>query len=87
MTDAIGLLAACLVLATFSMRTMWWLRLTAMGSNIAFIWYGLAMGLLPIWLLHAILLPLNAWRCVRAWKEMPQKGGFAPAERQRSRQA
>lgn len=63
MTDAIGLLAATLVLATFSMKTMLWLRLTAIASNIAFIWYGVTLDLVPIWGLHAMLLPMNLWRC------------------------
>jgi hypothetical protein len=38
------------------------LRIAALGSNVAFVAYGLALGLMPVWLLHAILLPLNARR-------------------------
>jgi len=38
--DAIGYLAAALVLATFSMRSMGRLRLLALASNLAFIAYG-----------------------------------------------
>ncbi|MEM6624258.1 MAG: hypothetical protein AAF674_18705 [Pseudomonadota bacterium] len=67
MTDVVGLVAAGLVLATFSMKTMFWLRMTAIASNIAFIWYGISMDLMPIWALHAVLLPLNVWRCARPW--------------------
>lgn len=57
-----GFLAALLVLATFSVKTMLPLRLLGIASNLAFIIYGLMTGALPIWLLHAILLPLNLWR-------------------------
>jgi hypothetical protein len=52
--------AACLVFATFYMRDMMALRTLALCSNLAFIIYRL--GLVPIWLLHALLLPVNAWR-------------------------
>jgi hypothetical protein len=60
--DAIGFIAACLVFATFYMRDMITLRTLALCSNLAFIIYGLGLGLVPIWLLHAVLLPVNAWR-------------------------
>jgi hypothetical protein len=42
------------------------LRLAALASNVAFIAYGLALGLTPIWLLHALLVPLNGYRLVEA---------------------
>ncbi|MEM1275747.1 MAG: hypothetical protein AAGH74_04410 [Pseudomonadota bacterium] len=67
MTDAIGFLASSLVLMTFSMKTMGALRLVAIFSNIAFISYGVMLDLAPIWMLHALLLPINAWRCVGGW--------------------
>jgi hypothetical protein len=38
----------------------------ALGSNVAFIAYGLALGLTPVWLLHAVLLPVNASRLTEA---------------------
>jgi hypothetical protein len=60
--DAIGFIAACLVFATFYVRDMMALRTLALCSNLAFIIYGLGHGLMPIWLLHALLLPVNAWR-------------------------
>jgi hypothetical protein len=31
-----------------------------------FIAYALGLGLVPIWVLHAILLPLNVWRLAQA---------------------
>jgi hypothetical protein len=57
--DAIGYLAAALVLFAFHQKQMVPLRIAALSSNVAFIAYGLAVGLMPVWLLHAILLPLN----------------------------
>ena len=61
MLDLIGLLAAGLVLLTFSMRSMVSLRITAIASNMAFITYAALGGMVPILVLHAILLPLNCW--------------------------
>jgi hypothetical protein len=54
------------VLAAFYMKDMLPLRFVALCSNLAFIAYGFALGLTPIWLLHALLLPLNGWRLVEA---------------------
>jgi hypothetical protein len=44
------------------MRTMSSLRLVALGSNLAFIAYGYLGSLTPVLLLHALLLPVNAYR-------------------------
>jgi hypothetical protein len=60
--DAVGYLASGLVFAAFCMKHIVPLRLVAVGSNIAFLIYGLALGLVPVWLLHAVLLPINCWR-------------------------
>ena len=60
--DAIGYLASILVFATFCMRTMIALRVAAIGSNICFIWFGVAAHVYPVLLLHLVLLPLNAAR-------------------------
>jgi CRP/FNR family transcriptional regulator, cyclic AMP receptor protein len=62
MPDYIGYLASALVLCTFCARTMIPLRTIALGSNIAFIAYGGFLHLYPVFFLHVILLPLNAWR-------------------------
>jgi len=62
MTDAIGYLAASLVLASFSMRSMSSLRYVAIASNLAFIAYGYFGHLMPVVLLHLLLLPLNIRR-------------------------
>jgi hypothetical protein len=63
--EMIGYLAGGLVLTTFCMRTMLPLRLTAIASNLAFIAYGAAAGLMPILVLHGVLLPLNLLRLVQ----------------------
>ena len=65
--DAIGCVASTLVLTAFGMKSIVPLRLVAMCSNMVFIIYGLGLGLTPIWSLHALLLPMNAWRLFEAW--------------------
>jgi hypothetical protein len=42
------------------------LRLVALASNVAFIVYGASAGIGPVLLLHALLLPVNAWRLKQA---------------------
>lgn len=58
----IGFVAAGLVIATLSMRTMVPLRIIGIASNVAFVTYGLLFGSLPTVVLHAILFPLNIYR-------------------------
>jgi len=65
MIDGIGYLAAGLVLAAFCMRSMSKLRLVALASNLAFIAYGYLDNLMPVLVLHALLLPVNAYRLVQ----------------------
>jgi hypothetical protein len=60
--DAIGYLAAGLVVATFCMRSMVGLRAMAIASNLAFIGYGYTGDLMPVLLLHLVLLPVNLAR-------------------------
>lgn len=64
--NLVGYLASVLVLATFCMRDMVALRLTAIASNLAFIAYGASAGIDPVLMLHVLLLPLNAVRLVQA---------------------
>lgn len=64
--DLCGYVASGLVLAAFYMKDMIPLRAVALASNLAFMAYGVALGLTPIWLLHALLVPLNGWRLVQA---------------------
>lgn len=67
--EPLGYLASLLVLATFCMHEMVPLRVLAIASNIAFVAYAALAGLDPILLLHALLLPMNAWRLVQALAE------------------
>jgi hypothetical protein len=61
-SDLLGYAAAALVLLTFLAQSMHTLRAVAIGSNVLFIAYALLADLPPVLLLHALLLPLNAWR-------------------------
>jgi len=65
-TDIIGYVASGFVFATFVMKEMVPLRVAAICGNIAFIAYGLSVGLAPIFVLHVVLLPLNGWRLAQA---------------------
>jgi hypothetical protein len=60
-----GYLASALVFLTFYMKTIVPLRLVAILSNVAFMTYGLAGHLYPVFILHAILLPLNCLRLLQ----------------------
>jgi CRP/FNR family transcriptional regulator, cyclic AMP receptor protein len=75
--EALGFLASGLVLLTFGMRTMLPMRLLAICSNLAFISYGLSLGLTPVWALHGILLPLNLYR-LRELRQQACRGESAP---------
>jgi CRP/FNR family transcriptional regulator, cyclic AMP receptor protein len=60
--EGIGYLASLLVFCTFYMKTIIALRGVAIASNLAFMTYGLAGGLYPVFVLHVVLLPLNCLR-------------------------
>ena len=60
-----GYLASVLVLLTFSMSSMLWLRMTAIGSNVAFIFYAAVADIRPVLILHCILLPVNLYRLIQ----------------------
>jgi len=59
---ALGYLASFLVFSTFCMKTMIPLRIVAIASNLAFMAFGLLDDVLPVFFLHAVLLPLNVLR-------------------------
>lgn len=73
--EIIGYIASGLVFLTFCMKTMMPLRLVAIASNVAFLAYGAAHGLVPILVLHALLLPLNAFRTGQIWQLVRKSGG------------
>jgi hypothetical protein len=64
-TDVIGYIASALVLATFSIKSMCSLRITAIASNLAFISYGATADMRPILILHCMLLPVNVVRLLQ----------------------
>ena len=63
--QASGYVASALVLTTFCMGTMFRLRITAITSNVAFIFYAAAADTRPVLILHSILLPVNIVRLVQ----------------------
>jgi hypothetical protein len=67
--ESIGYLASLLVLATFCMSGMVALRAVAIASNVAFIGYAALVDIGPVLLLHALLLPMNAYRLLQAVRE------------------
>ena len=71
-TTVVGFIAAGLVIATLSMRTMVPLRATGIASNFAFITYGFMFGSVPTVMLHAILFPLNVYRLAEMLKLIKQ---------------
>jgi hypothetical protein len=83
-TDAIGYLAASLVLATFCMRSMRSLRYVAIASNLAFIVYGYCDDLMPVLFLHMLLLPVNIRRLAQLSRTTAPDGARAQGIWQRS---
>lgn len=69
--QASGFLAASLVLLTFCMQSMVWLRLIALLSNVAFLAYAAPLGLLPVLALHLLLVPVNL---VGLWQALARRG-------------
>ncbi|HEY1858230.1 MAG TPA: hypothetical protein VGG47_13095 [Acidocella sp.] len=51
--QGLGYIASVLVFLTFSLTEMRWLRVAAIGSNVAFIFYAGSGGMVPIFILHA----------------------------------
>lgn len=70
--ELIGYAASVLAFMSFYMKAMLPLRYIALCSNVAFIIYGYSSGLYPVFLLHAMLLPLNAMRILQLRKLIRQ---------------
>ncbi len=60
--EVIGYAAAVCVFLTFYMKTMIPLRVAGIVSNVFFIAYGYLALAYPVFILHLVLLPLNAMR-------------------------
>lgn len=73
--DALGWLAATLMVATFGCRDARCMRPLAVATNLAFIGYGFTAALAPVLALHALLLPINLWR----WWECSRDRGHTCA--------
>jgi hypothetical protein len=63
--DVCGYLAGCLVLCTFSVKSMGRLRCLGIASNLAFITYAMLAKMPPILILHGIFLPINIYHLTR----------------------
>jgi hypothetical protein len=70
---AAGFVASSLVLIAFCMKQVMPLRDVALASNIAFLMYGAALHLTPVWALHAVLLPINGVRLAQEFKPAPKR--------------
>ena len=62
MVEFVGYLAAGLVFATFCMKTMIPLRIVGITSNVTFMVYAWLADVVPLFVLHCALLPMNIWR-------------------------
>lgn len=77
----LGLLAAALYFATYTVKHMLSLRIIAIASNVFFIAYGIVHWALPELILHGALLPLNArrmWEIHRLTKEIARATHESP---------
>jgi CRP/FNR family cyclic AMP-dependent transcriptional regulator len=78
--ECLGYVASGLVFTSFFMKTMVPLRLAAIGSNLAFMVYGLILDLAPIFALHAVLLPMNVWRLAQLHRTIRQAHAAAESD-------
>lgn len=74
--ELVGWIASAFTLATYAMKTMLPLRVAAILSNLFFMSYSLALGLWPMLVLDAVLLPLNVWRL---WQILRQRRRISEA--------
>lgn len=63
--QVVGFLAACLMFSTFYMKNMIPLRIIGMASNVTFIIYASHAHVLPVFVLHTVLLPMNCLRLIQ----------------------
>jgi len=77
----LGMLGVAFSFASFVMERMLPLRVLALVSNVCFIGYGFAEGLLPSMVLNAVLLPVNAkrlWEIKKLSKEIARASQESP---------
>ena len=75
--DLLGYSAGLAVLAAFCMSSIVPLRIVAILSNVLFVSYGLMAHLYPVFLLHAILLPINLLKLAQADLLLRNKSSIA----------
>ena len=76
-------IAMAFTFASFVMKRMLPLRVLALASNVCFIGYGLAAGVLPSIIINAVLLPVNArrlWEIKKMSKEIARATEMSPVE-------
>ena len=73
LVDALGYAASAAVLATFCMSTMIPLRILALVSNALFVAYGFIDHVYPVFVLHALLIPVNALRLMQFQRTVQSK--------------
>lgn len=66
MLDLIASLAGVCILTAFYCTNLRMIRLLSMAASALFIVYAVALGLIPVVILHGLLLPLNAWRLLQS---------------------
>jgi len=81
--EGLGWLGVAATLLTYSQKTMLRLRMLGIVANILTLSWALAIGVLPPFILHATLLPLNLFRLYQILRmkreaEAAQKGKVSP---------
>ena len=84
MIDYLGFLAASCVLLQASVRSILWIRVAALCSNVLFVVYAYLADLPPVLALNSVLIPMNGWNVVKGIVENKK---HSEAERLRSRRA
>jgi hypothetical protein len=69
MIDYLGFLAASCVLLQASVRSILWIRVAALCSNVLFVVYAYLADLPPVLALNSVLIPMNGWNVVKGIAE------------------
>ncbi len=69
--EATGFMGSLFTVLTYSMKTMAWLRVTALLSCASFAAYGIMIGSWPLILMELVLLPINLLRLIELRAPQP----------------
>lgn len=69
--EAIGFMGSFFTVLTYSMKTMAWLRVTALLSCVCFAAFGIMIGSWPLMLMEVMLLPINLLRLIELRAPQP----------------